>query len=104
VVAREWSAAGIVGEKARVDAPAVLVSQRTPRSRRRTKRKDRMETKRFFYYEEDGLFVGWLEEYPDYRTQGESLGELEENLREVYSELSSGTIPCVLKVGELSIA
>jgi predicted RNase H-like HicB family nuclease len=33
-----------------------------------------METKRFIYYEEDGLFVGWLEEYPDYRTQGETMG------------------------------
>jgi hypothetical protein len=31
-----------------------------------------METKRFIYYEEDGLFVGWLEECPDYRTQGET--------------------------------
>ena len=25
-----------------------------------------METTRFIYYEEDGLFVGWVEEYPDY--------------------------------------
>ena len=63
-----------------------------------------METKRFIYYQEGELFVGWLEDYPDYRTQGETLGELEENLRAIYSELSSGQIPCVLKVGELSIA
>ena len=63
-----------------------------------------METKRFIYYQEGEFFVGWLEDYPDYRTQGESLNELEENLREIHGELSSGQIPCVLKVGELSIA
>ena len=52
-----------------------------------------METKRFISYQEGELFVGWLEEYPDYRTQGETL-----------DELTSGQIPCVHKVGELSVA
>ena len=34
-----------------------------------------MKTK-FIYYEEDDMWIGWLEEYPDYRTQGETLTEL----------------------------
>jgi predicted RNase H-like HicB family nuclease len=63
-----------------------------------------METKRFIYYEEDGLFVGWLEEYPDYRTQGETMDELRDNLLDLYKELTSGQIPRVHRVGELSIA
>ncbi|MBN1459461.1 MAG: type II toxin-antitoxin system HicB family antitoxin [Armatimonadetes bacterium] len=63
-----------------------------------------METKRFIYYEEDGMLVGWLEEYPDYRTQGETMDELRENLLELHQELTAGHIPCVHKVGELSIA
>jgi predicted RNase H-like HicB family nuclease len=63
-----------------------------------------METKRFIYYEEDGVFVGWLEEYPDYRTQGETLDELRENLLDLFKDLTSGEIPSVRKVGELSIA
>ena len=63
-----------------------------------------METKRFIYFEESGMFVGWLEEYPDYRTQGETMDELRENLLDLYKELTSGRIPCVHKVGELSIA
>jgi predicted RNase H-like HicB family nuclease len=63
-----------------------------------------METKRFIYYEEDGLFVGWLEEYPDYRTQGETMDQLQENLLDIHRELVSGEIPHVRKVGELSIA
>ncbi len=63
-----------------------------------------METKRFIYYEEDGVLVGWLEEYPDYRTQGETMDELRANLLDLYHDLTSGGIPCVHKVGELSIA
>ena len=64
-----------------------------------------METKKFVYYEEDRIFVGWLEEYPAYRTQGETLEELRENLVEVYKDVTSGEIPCCIrKVGELSIA
>lgn len=63
-----------------------------------------METKRFIYYEEAGLLVGWLEEYPDYRTQGETIDLLQDNLLDLYKELTSGEIPCVRRVGELSVA
>jgi predicted RNase H-like HicB family nuclease len=62
-----------------------------------------METKCFIYYEEDGIFVGWLEEYPDYRTQGETIDELRENLLEIHKDVTSGEIPQVRKVGELSV-
>jgi len=61
-----------------------------------------MKTK-FTYYKEDDMWVGWLEDYPDYRTQGESLSELKENLRDIYQELTSGNIPGVRKVGELVV-
>ncbi len=63
-----------------------------------------MQTKKFIYYQDDGMFIGWLEEYPDYRTQGETIEELRENLQDIYQELSSGTIPRVHKVGELRVA
>jgi len=63
-----------------------------------------METKRFIYYEEGELCVGWLEEFPDYRTQGETLDELKKNLQDIHNELISRKIPCVRKVGELSVA
>ena len=45
-----------------------------------------------------------MEEYPDYMTQGESLEELKENLKDLYRELSSGEIPCVRRVAELEVA
>ena len=62
-----------------------------------------METKKFIYFEDERMFIGWLEEYPDYRTQGGTLDELKENLLDIYKDVSSGEIPCVHKVGELSI-
>ena len=63
-----------------------------------------METKKFIYYKDGDMCVGWLEEYPDYRTQGETLEELEKNLREIYADLSSDDIPYVHRVGELRVA
>jgi len=62
-----------------------------------------MEKKRFVYYEEDQMLVGWLEEFPDYRTQGETLEALRANLKDIYGELTSGRIPAVHRVGELII-
>ena len=63
-----------------------------------------METKKYIYYQDGDMWIGWLEEYPDYRTQGESFEELEENLRDIYADLSSGDIPYVHRVGELRVA
>ena len=59
--------------------------------------------KKFIYYKEDNMWVGWFEEYPDYRTQGKSLPELKDNLKDIYKELTSGNIPGVRKVGELVV-
>ena len=39
------------------------------------------------------MWIGYFEEFPDYLTQGESIGELEENLRDLYRDLTSGEIP-----------
>ena len=64
-----------------------------------------METKKFVYYEENGTLVGWLEEYPDYRTQGESMDELRDEPAPISTGIvTSGEVPCVRRVGELSIA
>lgn len=62
-----------------------------------------MEMKKFVYWQEGNMWIGYLEEYPDYWTQGESLEELKENLRDLYQELSSGAIPCVRRVAELEV-
>jgi predicted RNase H-like HicB family nuclease len=50
-----------------------------------------MKTARIVYWEEsDGRWVGYLEEYPDYHTQGETLDDLREHLRDLYEDLSAG--------------
>jgi len=63
-----------------------------------------METKRFIHWQDGDMWLGYLEEYPDYMTQGESLAELKENLVDIYKDLTSGAIPCVRKVAELEVA
>lgn len=50
------------------------------------------------------MWLGYLEEYPDYMTQGETTEELQENLKDLYDELTSGRIPGVRRVAELEIA
>lgn len=59
---------------------------------------------RFIYWQDDGFWLGYLYEYPDYRTQGESLEELKENLKDLYKDLTSGVLPGIRKVAELEVA
>jgi predicted RNase H-like HicB family nuclease len=63
-----------------------------------------MKPTKYSYWQDGAMWLGYLEEYPDYRTQGETKEELEENLREIYRELVSGNIPNVRKVAELEMA
>jgi len=63
-----------------------------------------MERKKYIYWQDSAMWIGYLEEYPDYMTQGETLEELKENLADIYKELNSGNIPCVRKVAELEVA
>ena len=63
-----------------------------------------MTTQKYVYWQEDDMWLGYLEEYPDYWTQGESLEELQENLKDIHEELTSGRIPSVRRVAELKLA
>jgi predicted RNase H-like HicB family nuclease len=45
-----------------------------------------MEAKKYVYWEDQGMWIGYLEEYPDYMSQGESLDELKENLKDIYHD------------------
>lgn len=63
-----------------------------------------METAKFIHWQDGNMWLGYLEEYPDYMTQGKSFDELKENLKDLYKDLTSGAIPCVRKVAELDVA
>ncbi|MBN1291580.1 MAG: type II toxin-antitoxin system HicB family antitoxin [Candidatus Latescibacteria bacterium] len=63
-----------------------------------------MEKKQYVYWEDEGVWLGYLSEYPDYMTQGDSLDELTKNLKDIYKELNTGNIPCIRKVAELEVS
>jgi predicted RNase H-like HicB family nuclease len=62
-----------------------------------------MQRIKFTYYQENEMWVGWLEEYPDYRSQGKTPDELKANLIDLYKDLNTGKIPHVRRVGELVV-
>ena len=63
-----------------------------------------MKTKKYIYWQDEDMWLGYLEEYPDYWTQGETIAELEDNLRDIYTELTSGRIPSIRSIAELEVA
>jgi len=54
-----------------------------------------MKGLRHVYWQDRKFWLGCIEEYPDYVTQGESLEDLQEHLRDLYVDLSGGHIPAV---------
>jgi hypothetical protein len=62
-----------------------------------------MKSIRYLHWQDGDMWLGCLEEYPDYLTQGVTVVELEENLRDIYGDLTSGAIPSVRKVAELQM-
>ena len=49
------------------------------------------------------MWLGYLEEYPDYWTQGENQEELQNNLLDIYQDMSGGEIPNVHRIADLEI-
>ncbi len=58
---------------------------------------------KYVYWQEEDAWLGYLEEYPDYWTQGETLEDLQEHLKDLYQDLTGGQIPGIRRVGELVI-
>lgn len=63
-----------------------------------------MKTVRYIYWQDEDKWLGYIEEFPDYMTQGETLQELQENLKDIYDDLVGGKVPGVRHVAELSVA
>ena len=64
----------------------------------------RMKTMPFTYWSDGDAWLGYVDEFPDCGTQGESLDDLKEHLADLYRDLTSGEIPCVRRHGELELA
>lgn len=45
------------------------------------------------FKEENGWFVGHIQEYPDFESQGKTLDELKVNLLDIYGDIRKGLVP-----------
>lgn len=63
-----------------------------------------MQTVKYVYWQDDDAWIGYLQDWPDYWTQGETLDDLLEHLRDLFHDLSGGQIAGGRKVGELAIS
>lgn len=62
-----------------------------------------MRTARYVYWQEGDFWLGYFEAYPDYMTQGESLEDLQKQLRDLRRDLGSGEIHGLRRVAELVV-
>lgn len=63
-----------------------------------------MQTVKYVHWQDGDMWLGYLQDYPDYWTQGESLADLLEHLEDLYRDLAGGHIPGARKVGELVLS
>lgn len=63
-----------------------------------------MKTMKFTFWQDDSFFIGFLNEYPDYQTQGTTKDELIENLKDLLSDIESTQVPYIRMVEELLVA
>ena len=60
-----------------------------------------MKSAGFTYWQDSDYFLGFLNEYPEYQTQGMSKEELMSNLKDLLRDLQSGEIPYIRRVEKL---
>lgn len=58
----------------------------------------------YTYWRDDDMWLGYMDKYPNYMTQGETEQELQENLKDIYRELAGGDIPAARRHGEFEVA
>jgi hypothetical protein len=63
-----------------------------------------MQVVKIVHWEEDSAWLGYLQDFPDYWTQGETLEDLKEHLGDLYRDISSGQIMGIRKVEELVVS
>lgn len=63
-----------------------------------------MRNVKYTVWQDGEFFIGYLNEYPDYWTQGYSKNELQDNLKDLLLDLESGEVPYVRKVEEMAVA
>jgi hypothetical protein len=62
-----------------------------------------MQVIKFVHWQDESAFLGYLVDYPDYWTQGDSIDDLKHHLLDLYRDLTSGDLPGIRKVDELVV-
>jgi predicted RNase H-like HicB family nuclease len=62
-----------------------------------------MRKVKFVYWKSHKGWLGYLQDYPDYWTQGKTLKDLKSHLQDLHKDITSGEIPSIRKVEELVI-
>jgi hypothetical protein len=62
-----------------------------------------MQVVKIVVWQEDETWIGYIQDYPDYWTQGESLDDLKEHLKDLHADLSAGRIPGARRVEDLVV-
>lgn len=62
-----------------------------------------MQSIGYTFWQDGEQWLGHLDTFPDYVTQGTSLDDLKEHLLDLYQDLSSGAIPAVRQHAELEV-
>ena len=57
-----------------------------------------------YWVESDGTHLGFLNEFPDHWTQGTTLEDLKEHLRDLHDMFSTEQIPGIRRVATLDVA
>lgn len=63
-----------------------------------------MQVVKIIVWEEDEAWLGYLQDFPDYWTQGETLDDLKEHLRDLYRDLTNGEIPGIRRTEDLVVS
>ncbi len=63
-----------------------------------------MKATGFTYWQDGADWIGYLDEFPDYLTQGTSFEDLKTHLADLHGDLTSGAIPHVRRHAELQLA
>jgi predicted RNase H-like HicB family nuclease len=58
----------------------------------------------YSWWMEDDFYLGYIDTYPQYPTQGESLEDLESGLKEIYSWIKDGTLKIKEQKGTIKVA
>ena len=54
-------------------------------------------------WKDDGVWLGYLLDHPDYWTQGTTFDDLQEHLRDLYHDLSGGQPPPAMQIEDLIV-